>query len=130
MILKLRPDPPIAWRIAIEAWTSGNKSQVLALLGDDRPIPAFARVWIADALSGRVKMKRGRKRVPRAGLKAYRQIQINGHYQRVLLIEQAAPRQYGDGTPSERALAITAERYGMSPDAVSHIVHLRKPQGA
>lgn len=129
--LRLRPDPPEAWRNAISNWTQGNDRYLLRLLAeDDRPIPTFARKWIADALAGKVKRKRGRRPPSLADVaaKLIRDSEVRQYFDIRLLIEQAAEGEIG--TPSERALDATAERFGIGADAVSHIVRPRKARNS
>lgn len=131
MTLKLRLAPDAAWRGAIDAWEQrGDRSLVLALLEEDgAPIPPFARRWLAAALAGKVRIKRGRRPDSRAGLKTWQSMQIAQTYQVALQLEQLlddGSKLRGAETPHERALRSTADRHGITPAAVQHILHPRK----
>lgn len=134
MIFKLKPDPETRWRWAIAAWADGDTASVLRLLGGDAPIPDFAREWLADALLGKVKRRRGPKARPSLA-RTVREIQIRADFDLVLAAvryqatEDAEAGLVGD-TPTNRAIASLALKHGLSEDAVSRIVFPRKARNS
>ena len=137
-LFSLTPTPSQAWHAAIERWGEGDCSKVRRCLTDGRPIPKFAREWLADALEGKKPRKRGPKskdsRPVAEGLAdMYRRMKIVERYNWVLAIERLrdlASEKHGrrDGAPMSRALAIVAEEFGLQDGdaAISHIVYPRK----
>lgn len=140
--LVLALDPESRWRNAIADWLSGNGSSVDGLLRSASPIPPFARDWLADALAGSIKRRRGPKAGGRAAGGSYRaglaavilELRINEEYQversRFEALKWNAAQAGDDsglpGTPSDEAIALVAQRHGLKDDAVSKIVHPRK----
>lgn len=115
------------WQTAIERWVAGDASSLERALLRDEPIPEFARLWLIEALAGRVKRRRGRKRA--ASLAALldrhlREWDVLEVFDRHIAVETG--RSDIGGTPTERALAATAVQCSMSEDAVSHIVFKRR----
>lgn len=122
------------WRRAIYFWENNSTNMVLRLLAGDRPIPQFARQWLAEALLGKVKRKRGPK--PEPGLvKLHRFIHddvIRTTFQQEkqnaelrAKLARLSGIQPIKGTPTEQALEAVADEE-LSPDAVSRIVFRRK----
>lgn len=118
------------WRWAIEDWRRGDGATVEGLLLDRGAIPAFARAWLADALAGRVKRKRG-PRPRRDVAHMYGQIltanRVRGAYDRHY--QQAVLDGASGGTPTERAIAAVAAELGMPESAVSRWVFPRNRGG-
>lgn len=135
MIFKLRPDPETRWRWAIATWADGDTASVLGLLAGDAPIPDFARAWLADAVLGKVTRKRGAKPKRPDLAQIFREAEIRSEFRLAL----AAARYLADldaedglvgDTPTNRAIASLAPRYGLSEDAVSRIVFPRKARNS
>lgn len=115
------------WALAIAHWIEGEpKFLEMKLLGAD-PLPPQARAFIVEALAGRVKRKRGRKPryppVSELAGKYLEAIEVNQVFQFALLLEQVKKNDVG--TPTERALARCAERFGKTEDQISKIVFPR-----
>jgi hypothetical protein len=135
MNFKLRPDPETRWRWAITAWADGDTAGVLRLLAVDTPIPGFARAWLADAVLGKVKRRRGPKKARPDLARAVREVEIRANFDlalaaaRYLAAEDAEAGRVGD-TPTTRAIASLARKHGLSEDAVSRIVFHRKARNS
>lgn len=128
-MLKLKPDPPLAWRIAIERWIGGKSDHVDELLQGDGPIPKFARGWLVQALAGHVKRKRGPRAKPVVAT-LWRDAAVWERYERRRAFHEALrklaksegetpPR---DGSPSVHAAEECAEAFGISVATVFRIV--------
>ncbi|MGE3773438.1 MAG: hypothetical protein AB7I32_10965 [Gammaproteobacteria bacterium] len=137
MTFILNPGTDTLWRWAIHEWAQGDDTRVTRLLKQGRePVPGFAREWLADALAGKVKRRRGRRKTPRRASKIWREHEISSHFQIVLAAERLidAMTEDGDGlrspTPTERALAAVAQKFNISEDAASHLVFPRKARNS
>lgn len=127
------------WRLAIREWTDdGTAGRMQELLQADGPIPAFARAWLADVVAGNVKRKPGRKRTasrPLSAKAAYDQFAkeqaIRDAFRQACEHESQARAQCRaqgglpprDGTPSDKALAHCAQRFGMSVGNIKRVVY-------
>lgn len=131
MIFKLHPDPETRWRWAIAAWADGDTTRVLKLLAGDAPVPDFARAWLANAVLGKVKRRRGPKSKPPSLSRLAREIQVRADFHSALAVAHflayadAEDGRVGD-TPTNRAIASLALKHGLSEDAISRIVFPRK----
>ena len=126
-MLKLNPGPIVAWRAAIEQWEAGDKSSVEELLTGRRAIPQFARVWLAQALAGHVKMRRGRKTQPLSEWlrKRLAQVQAQERFGTLRMIERLSDDTSG-GTPTERAMDRFATALKSTENKVNWLVYPRK----
>lgn len=126
--------PEGLWMAAIGRWMEGASENVQRLLREGNEIPPFARDWLARLASGEVKKHRGAKKQypPLHELlpALVKDIEVRQHFDRQMNLEQQSDRPAFGCTPKERAIAATAEYFGLSEDAVSHIVYQRKKRGA
>ncbi len=135
MTFQLNPGPEIRWRWAIAAWADGDTAQVLRLLASENPIPSFARAWLAEAVLGKMKRKRGRKARPADLARTVREVGIRSEFPLVLaafrfLADEDADAGRLEDTPTNRAIASLALRHGLSEAAVSRIVFQRKARNS
>jgi hypothetical protein len=115
------------WTRAIAQWKHGNPSRLEAKMRSGEPVPDGARPFLADVVAGKAKKIRGRKVVhkPLSELDFFTEYGIREHFKWALVSEQL--REDPDpGTPTERALARCAEKFGKSEDQISKIVFPRK----
>jgi len=125
--------PEGLWMAAIGRWMEGASENVQRLLREGNEIPPFARDWLARLASGEVKKKRGAKKQypPLHDLLPVlvKDIEVRQYFNRQMILEKHSGRPAFGCTPKERAIAATAENFGLSEEAVSHIVYQRKKRG-
>ncbi len=126
--------PEGLWVAAIGRWVEGAPENVGRLLREGGEIPPFARDWLARLAAGQVKKRRGAKKQypPLSELAPtfMRNFDVREHFAWQMIIEGHQDRLALVGTPKERAIAATAEKFGLSEDEVSHVVYPRKKRGA
>ena len=110
-----------------------SDDEIAELLRGDRPIPRLVRDYIADRLTGKIKLKRGRKR-PNVYVQAHRSVKLIYWVDRVYRWQRAynwvrkRERQrikgkalgsrFGAGTPHELALEKVGEESGRSVETL------------
>lgn len=123
--------PEFEWQHAIAQWRCGDPSGVAELLRGNLPMPGFAREWLARVVDGSETRPRGRPaHPPERYLDLVMRVLKTGpvlqhfaeHRQRLTDDPQTG------GTPTEQALAATAEAFGLTVDQVSKIVFPRRPK--
>lgn len=123
------------WRIAIDRWRYGDGEAVVEMLRDDRPVPAFAREWLAGLVDGSVKRPRGRPVNPYTlEYRHKRLVDICVATWFKLAREEIEEQSMGQPNNGERgrmsateaALDKTAEKFEMTVDQVSRIVFPRR----
>ena len=126
----LKPDG--LWVASIYRWIDGDPEGVCRMLMQGTEIPSFAREWLARALSGEVKKRRGAKKQYKPLAELIPDLidpEVRSYFGVQLLREQFQGRSELGGTPKERAIATCAERFGLTEDQVSHIVYPRRNRG-
>lgn len=119
----------VAWWSAINQWTQSNPAALAELLNSQRPIPTDVRKWLAEAMAGKVKKKRG----PRSTIDSkesmrrfFAEWKVRESFPILLTYCQNFQGGDGVGTPKERALAMAAAKFGMTEDQISLIVYPRR----
>lgn len=136
MTFRLSLTPEQRWFSIREAWERGHFDRMRRLLlADSTGLPPAAAEWLLGVLTGEVKRKRGRQPIDPAEMlvgDVGRPMQIRQEFRGWLMFYQhlAEGGPAHAGTPKERALEHVAKLYGMTPDAVSHIVHPRRRRRA
>ncbi len=126
------PWPALAnhWTSAMELWAAGDSRLIDALLDCGAPVPENGRRWLKEALAGRVRRARGRRRAPSAmGLDGVLRMDVVLFYGAQLEVLQAdcvgQARTRGDMAPAELAAQRTAEHFGCTERRISELVHPR-----
>lgn len=118
------------WTNAIDRWKSGDASRLEAKMRGAEPVPEAARAFLADLIAGKAKKKRGRKvaspSIAEATFAFMGEYEIQKHFLLTLASAQINGDRQALGTPTERALARCAEKFGLTEDQVSKIVFPRK----
>lgn len=117
------------WIAAITAWhETGSTTHIQEGLRNGRPIPPFARTFMADLLGKQIKRKPTRE----ANNRARRDNFIRGNYRNFLMrLQQAnkAGRLKYSQIPSDLAKLELAEIYGLDVETIKKIVKTRAKKG-
>lgn len=130
---RLRLTPEQRWTVIREAWERGDFDRMTRLLEKhSTELPPGAGAWLAGVLTGRIKRPKGRPRVDagqQSAAEFARDLRIPDEYRTWLMFYQwltDGPDARRGDTPAERAIEHVAGIHGMSPDAVSRLVHPRR----
>ena len=132
MTSRLRLTTEQRWAVIRDAWERGDFDRMRRLLSHaEAGLPEGAANWLAEVLSGEAKRPRGRRPVDPGKQLATdfgREMEIRQEYRIRLLAYQwlADDDAMRGDTPKDRVLATLADRYGLTVDAVSHMVHPRR----
>lgn len=117
------------WTNAIARWKYGDTTKLEEKMRGPEPVPESARPFLADLIAGKAKKKRGRKisYPPLSVLapKLMKEYEIRIFFNEALISERAK-KNAQIGTPTERAFARCAEKFGMTEDQISKVVFPRK----
>jgi hypothetical protein len=110
------------WQAAINSWHEyGNKQPIIEGLRFQRPIPPFARDFIADFLEGKLK----RKPTLKKNRDITRNLFIKSGYRSLCITFKEAKRKgllkHGE-TPADLAIAELADIYGLSESTIRGIL--------
>jgi hypothetical protein len=129
----INPGPDVMaaqWREAIVDWRTGDSSTLDKMVRGGCDIPDFARMFLADALAGKVKRPKARPRAPRHRPLALlaREAMILMDYEWFHMVYSVVPGGRGEDGATKRAFKAVAEkwRYKVTPSAVSRIVYKRR----
>lgn len=115
------------WKAAITAWNeTGDKSHIIEGLRNQRPIPPFAREFVADLMEGTVKREPRREKVRIASRNRF----IQGHYARLLPHFKTMKKQgklLAGWSAQDAAEWEVADMYGLSVSTIQSITR-RKPK--
>lgn len=115
------------WQAAINTWhETGDKSHIIEGLRNQRPIPPFARDFIADILEGRIKRNPRQERI---SLNRRNQF-IRGHYKTFLQHFKVLKRQeklLAGWSAQDAAEWEVANMYGLKVSTIQSITR-RKPK--
>lgn len=118
------------WKAAITDWHETGKTQTIEEgLKNGRPIPPFAREFIADILAKKVKRQPHRNSISLSRRNDF----IRGNYRQLLATFQRLKKQsklkYGE-IPKDMAIKELAEIYDLGVDSIERIVKTRAKKGA
>jgi hypothetical protein len=110
------------WHAAITSWhETGNKLSIIDGLRKQRPIPPFARNFIAEILEGKAK----RKPTLEKSRKITRNSFVKSGYRSLCVTFKEAKRKgllkHGE-TPADLAIAELADIYGLSESTIRGIL--------
>lgn len=115
--------PNVDWIKAISAWQNGDRLPMALMMQGKKPIPDFARTFLAEIFSGKRTPKRGRP----SGTNWSRDIQIFSaflkHHEQEKQKRKNDPTYVYSGTPMEVAEELVAAEMGMQADAVHTVLN-------
>lgn len=115
------------WQAAINSWNeNGDKAFIIEGLKENKPIPKFARDFLADFIEGKAKRKSILKKAQLQNRNRF----IRGNYERFFnkfKEEKRAGIQIPRGeTPASLAISALSEIYDLSEESINSIVRRKK----